>query len=76
MTRPPLRLFVGPENHEMTTTESPQVRVALEDVVGALTDAAQNDRGWIQDFASEEITISEDLYEVIMAYQYFCRSAG
>ena len=79
MTRPPLRLYSGPEAAEPTTepvAEPTQVRVAMRDVVVALIDAAQNDRSWIQDFATEEISISEDLYEVIMAYQYFCRSAG
>ena len=75
MTQPPLRVFIG-SDVPTPSPEPPPVRVAMRDVVDALTDAARQKRGWIEDFADEEITISADLYDVIMAYQYFCKAAG
>lgn len=79
MHRSRLRVFYGPE----TTTEAqaptppaPTVRLALRDVFPALADAARGDRLWLQDFADDEITISADLYEVILAYQYRRQAAA
>jgi hypothetical protein len=37
-----------------------------------LADAVRNERTWLRDFADDEITISTDLYEVLLAYQH-CR---
>ena len=77
MAQPQLRVFVGPEEVGVETAESPaQVRVALSDILPALLDAARSDRGWVGDFADEEVAISQDLYDVVMAYQYFCRPSA
>lgn len=79
MTRPQLRIYYGPE--ESVTAEHPvsaagqfeRVTVPLSDVFPLLGDALRSERTWLQDFADEEITISSDLYEVLLAYQHHCR---
>jgi hypothetical protein len=38
-----------------------------------LADAVNSRRTWLQDFADDQITISSDLYEVILAYQHHIR---
>ena len=41
-----------------------------------LADAAMRRRRWLRDFEDDEITISKDLYEVIMAYQFYQRPSA
>ena len=36
-------------------------------------DAVKNRRQWVGDFFDDDITISSDLYEVLLAYQHFRR---
>jgi hypothetical protein len=38
-----------------------------------LAEAVRSQRTWLADFANDEVTISADLYEVLMAYQHFRR---
>jgi len=40
-----------------------------------LADAVQTRRLWVQDFADEPVTLSPDLYEVLMAYQELRQTA-
>ncbi|MCA9175493.1 MAG: hypothetical protein KDB14_13505 [Planctomycetales bacterium] len=91
MTQLPFRVFFGddgaPENQpHQRRDENPcrlpspgesdgVVRVALKDLVATLTDASQKRLAWLEDFAEEELRISADLYEVILAYQAICRAA-
>ena len=49
------------------------ISVRVADVVPLLVDAWQTDRTWLDDFASDEVTISSDLYEVLLAYQQLRR---
>jgi hypothetical protein len=51
------------------------VTVPLADVFPLLAEAAGNRRAWLSDFADDQITISQDLYEVIVAYQHYRRPA-
>ena len=39
-------------------------------------DAIASRRTWLQDFENDEITISADLYEVLLAYRYFRRPSA
>ena len=39
-------------------------------------DAACSKRTWLKDFEDDEITISRDLYEVILAYQHYQRPSA
>jgi hypothetical protein len=75
------RVYFGPDD---TMDEAPRragkrsrsVTVPLMDVLGPLADAFSNRRTWLHDFEKDEITISGDLYEVVLAYQYHCRSSA
>lgn len=74
MARTRLRVYWGPEN---TATAAPavaenEVRVRVGEIFPLLADAVRSERTWLRDFADDEITISTDLYEVILAYQH-CR---
>ncbi len=80
MARAQLRVYYGPE--KLRTTPQPAaeqdstVRVRLQDVAHLLADAVQSRRTWLNDFANDEITLSSDLYEVLMAYQHFRRPSA
>jgi hypothetical protein len=78
MARTNLRVYRGPENVDTlaaATTGARKSCVTLPagEVLPLLADAVANQRTWLRDFADDEITISADLYEVLMAYQYFRR---
>jgi hypothetical protein len=45
-------------------------------VLPLLADAMASQRTWLQDFENDDITISADLFEVLMAYQYFRRPSA
>ena len=77
-----LRLYYGPEddptavgvaesrNHPQTVT------VPLMEVGPLLADAIQSQRTWLRDFDEDEVTISTDLYEVLLAYRHFRRPSA
>lgn len=52
------------------------VTMPLAEVLPLLADAVQSQRTWLKDFDDDEITISTDLYEVLLAYQYFRRPSA
>ncbi|MFP6753422.1 MAG: hypothetical protein VB855_17195, partial [Pirellulaceae bacterium] len=56
-------------------TDAGKVSIPLSDIYASLRDAVVNDRAWIQDFQDDEITISQDFYEVLKAYQRYRRAA-
>ena len=58
-----------------TLKQETHIDVQLGDLLPALTDALLSQRVWIRDFASDQISISKDFYEVIMAYQRTNRAA-
>jgi hypothetical protein len=62
-----LRLFTG-DDVDVLPLPPPQVSVRLEDITQALQHAVRVDRTWLQDFADDEVKVSQDLYEVITAY--------
>jgi hypothetical protein len=72
MARCRLRVYYGPET--TATAEAPEntVRVRVGEIFPLLADAVRSERTWLRDFADDELTISTDLYEVILAYQH-CR---
>ena len=76
MARSHLRVYHGPENETATATKSRvaenTIKLPLGEIFPLLADAVQSQRTWLRDFEDDEITISTDLYEVILAYQY-CR---
>lgn len=56
----------GPEQERL-------MPVAVRDLVPLLVDAFQTDRTWLKDFGREQIHVSPDLYEILLAYQQFRR---
>jgi hypothetical protein len=74
-----LRVYYGPEetsNATVADTHRETVTVPLMEVMPLLADAVQSERTWLRDFADDEVTISMDLYEVILAYQHYRRPSA
>ena len=89
MIRSQLRLYAGPEtpadlnttvltspSQQKRATSSDEVTVSAGEVFSALADAIQSGRAWLRDFEDDQITVSSDLYDVIMAYQHFRRPSA
>ena len=72
MSRARLRIYYGPETRSQAPGSQEQVTVPLGEILPLLADAVQSKRTWLRDFAEDEVTISTDLYEIILAYQH-CR---
>ena len=69
-----LRLFVGDEEQTEHLNQT-QVAMELGEFTRILSDAIIWDRTWLQDLSDEEVRISSDLYEVLMAYSQLRPSA-
>ncbi len=82
MARPQLRIYYGPEQDSVgqklggQAESAHRVTVPLGDVFPLSADALQNQRTWLRDFAEDEVTISTDLYEVLLAYQHYRRPSA
>lgn len=77
-----LRIYYGPEddNNVLTVPDTIPMRqdmtLPLGEVMPLLMDAARGRRAWLDDFSDDQITISSDLYEVLLAYQHFRRPSA
>ena len=75
-----LRVYYGPQDEtakgNATETTHEKVTVPLMEVMPLLADAIQSHRTWLRDFANDEMTISMDLYEVLLAYQHYRRPSA
>lgn len=76
-----LKLYRGPE--EMAAPQlaknsagRPCVTLPLAEVLPLLADAVNSQRTWLADFDDDEITVSADLWEVLLAYQYYRRPSA
>ncbi len=49
--------------------QRPTVRVSLGDLLPLITLAKRHNYLWLQDFLGDEVMITEDLYEVLRAFQ-------
>ena len=81
MVRPQLRVYFGPDEDALTSGPGTSVSrntvtVPLGEVFGWLVDAVRSGRTWLRDFEDDEVTISTDLYEVILAYQHYQRPSA
>ncbi len=78
MARNHLRVYCGPSDHDaMSATETKDtVSIPLGEIFPLLADAVRSQRTWLRDFQDDEITISTDLYEVILAYQHYRRPSA
>lgn len=78
-----LRIYRGPEGQEADAApRSAAARMSADNrsvtarasvVLPLLADAVASQRTWLRDFEDDDVTISADLYEVLMAYQHFRR---
>jgi hypothetical protein len=77
-----LRVYYGPQEDTGTVAAAEtqnfrqSVTVPLMEVLPLLTDAVQSERTWLRDFSDDEVTISMDLYEVLLAYQHYRRPSA
>ena len=81
MARTNLRIYSGPDENRTAvrpaSTGSPAtITVQLGEVLPLLADAVVSRRTWLSDFEDDQITISADLYEVLLAYQYYRHPAA
>ena len=76
-----LRVYYGPADDAVPCSPQPRaaretITVPLGEVAPLLADAVQSQRTWLRDFEDDDITISMDLYEVILAYQHYRRPSA
>lgn len=80
MARSNLKIYRGPETQapirSASSNQPATVTVELNEVLPLLADAVASRRTWLSDFENDEITISADLYEVLLAYQYYRHPAA
>lgn len=81
MARTNLRIYRGPEEEQTpvrtaSTARPATVTVDAGEVLPLLADAVASRRTWLRDFEDDQITISSDLYEVLLAYQYYRHPAA
>lgn len=81
-----LKIYFGPNERLEVNDSSPRpnkkqeqdgqsVVVKLAEILGPVTDAIDANRAWLSDFREDEVTISKDLYDVLLAYRKIKRSA-
>ena len=61
---------------ETSCCETARVSVSASDLLPLLLDAALANRAWLEDFADDSIEITQDLYEVLLAYRRFRKEAA
>jgi hypothetical protein len=76
-----LKVYYGPSPETRVNTvaalkRDDKVTVPLRDILPMLADAVQSNRTWLRDFADDDVTITSDLYEVILAYQHYRRPSA
>ena len=77
-----LRLYCGPDDDAAavglaeTQNRHETVTVPLMEAMPLLADAVQSERTWLRDFEDDEVTISSDLYEVLLAYRHYRRPSA
>jgi hypothetical protein len=80
MARAQLRVYYGPQGEATASlpaaSHKNEVTVPLGEIFPLLADAVRSERTWLRDFEEDEITISSDLYEVILAYQHYRRPSA
>ena len=81
MTANRLRVYHGPDQESLDTLPATiplhgEIKLPMGEVLPLILDAVKNRRSWVDDFADDEITISTDLYEVLLAYQHFRRPSA
>lgn len=75
-----LRIYRGPNDDAKApapvarmSADKESVTAKASHLLPLLADAIVSQRTWLSDFENDEVTVSTDLYEVLMAYQHFRR---
>lgn len=76
MAQAQLRIFRGPETELPVASPENEVTISVGEVLPLLGDALEQKRTWLNDFEDDNITISSDLYEVLLAYRFFRRPSA
>lgn len=63
-----LRVYQAPTEPEDNLPE-PTVRVRLGDLLPILNAAQRFNYRWLKDFLDDEVSVTEDLYEVLQVFQ-------
>jgi hypothetical protein len=69
---PHLRLYSGPDEAIAEFDDSepqPSVRIRLRDLLPLVAMAQKNHFIWLKDFLDDEVGISDDLHDVLMAFR-------
>jgi hypothetical protein len=73
-----VQLRVYPPSADDVAASSPQppcVRVRLGDLLPLITLAQRYNYLWLQDFLDDEVSVTQDLYEVLRAFRTYRPSA-
>lgn len=62
-----LKLYVDDDQQQQRSNEA-TASLSLEEFARVIADAVTWDRSWLQDFADEQIHVSQDLCELIRVY--------
>lgn len=77
-----LRVYYGPDEQVEAPTpkrdesSTPRISVPLREIFPLLLDALDGQRTWLRDFEDEEIAVTPDLYEVLLAFQHYRRPSA
>lgn len=72
-----LRVYHGPETDQASDLDDcHSVTLPASEIIPLLADAYASRRTWLRDFEDDQITVSSDLYEVLVAYQFFRRPSA
>lgn len=79
MNSPQLRIYRDPEGQTGSATldqEKPpreMVSLRLGEILPLLGEAVLSERTWLEDFVDDEISVPQNLYEVVLAYRFYRR---
>jgi len=81
LSRPRLSVYFGPEldiathpaSASANSPATPEVELPLDEVLPLLAEAYESRRTWLEDFGEDPVKISQDLYEVLLAYRHYRR---
>ncbi len=63
-----LKLFVGDDEQQCVEYTAPDAAMSLQEFARVIADAVNWERTWLQDFADDQVIVSQDLYEIIRIY--------
>jgi hypothetical protein len=68
---PRLRLYTGHDDDfiEPAAAPAPAVHIRLRDLIPLVAMAQKNHFIWLKDFLDDEVSISDDLHDVLMAFR-------